>query len=138
MGSRCQTGVAWKKSRVQEGLNNVHKHALASAVQVCLKHTSPRALVVSISDDGRGLPDDFDLSMSFGQGRYGLLGIGERVALMRGRLRFQNQAQGGLFLQAEIPHPRVVRENATRRKSPGYRAAPDKSGLKPRLRGAVL
>jgi signal transduction histidine kinase len=97
---------------VQEGLNNVHKHALASAVQVCLKHTSPRALMVSISDDGRGLPDDFDLSTFSGQGRYGLLGIGERVALMGGRLRFQNQAQGGLFLQAEIPHPRVVRESA--------------------------
>jgi signal transduction histidine kinase len=93
---------------VQEGLNNVHKHALASQVQVRLKHTSPRALMVSISDDGRGLPDDFDLSALPNQGRYGLLGISERVALMGGRLKFQNQAQGGLLLQAEIPHPRVA------------------------------
>ena len=38
---------------VQEGLNNVRKHAAASAVEVRLKHTSPRRLMLAIADDGR-------------------------------------------------------------------------------------
>jgi signal transduction histidine kinase len=93
---------------VQEGLSNIHKHAQASAAEVCLKHTSPRTLMVSIADDGQGLPENFDLSALPGEGHYGLLGISERVALLGGRLRFQNQAEGGLLIQAEIPHPRVT------------------------------
>jgi signal transduction histidine kinase len=92
---------------VQEGLSNVRKHAHASAVQVCLQHTSPRALMISIADNGRGLADGFDLSALSGEGHYGLLGISERVALLGGRLKLQNQADGGLLLQVEIPHPRV-------------------------------
>jgi signal transduction histidine kinase len=93
---------------VQEGLSNVHKHARASAVQVCLEHTSPRTLMISIADNGQGLSDDFDLSALSAGGHYGLLGISERVALLGGRSRLQNQASGGLLIQVEIPHPRVA------------------------------
>lgn len=92
---------------VQEGLSNVRKHARASAVKISLKHTSPRALMISIADNGRGMPSSFDLSALSANGHYGLLGIGERVALLGGRLRLQNQPGGGLLLQVEIPHPRV-------------------------------
>jgi len=92
---------------VQEGLSNVHKHAHANSVEVCLKHTSPRALMISIADNGRGLDDDFDLSTLSSEGHFGLLGISERVALLGGRLRLQNQTDGGLLIQVEIPHPRV-------------------------------
>jgi len=99
---------------MQEGLSNVRKHAYASAVQICLQHTSPRALMVSIADDGRGLPDDFDLSALSAEGHYGLLGISERVALLGGRLKLQNQANGGLLIQAEIPHPRVTQPRGVR------------------------
>jgi signal transduction histidine kinase len=98
---------------VQEGLNNVRKHASASAVEIRLEHTSPRALMISISDDGQGLPDDFDLSALSGEGHYGLLGISERVALLGGRSRFQNQPGGGMLVQVEIPHPRVAEPGAT-------------------------
>ena len=92
---------------VQEGLSNVRKHAGASCVAICLKHTSPRTLMVSIADNGRGLPEGFDLSALSADGHYGLLGISERIALLGGRLKLQNQASGGLRLEAEIPHPRV-------------------------------
>ncbi|MCP5096944.1 MAG: ATP-binding cassette domain-containing protein [Chloroflexi bacterium] len=93
---------------VQEGLNNVWKHAVATDAVVALRHTSPRMLLVSIGDDGVGLKDGFDLSILSSSGHYGLLGISERVALMGGRLSFQNQEQGGLLMQVEIPHPRVL------------------------------
>jgi signal transduction histidine kinase len=92
---------------VQEGLSNVRKHAQASHVEVCLRHTSPRLLMISIADDGGGLADDFDLSALSAAGHYGLLGVSERVALLGGRLRLQNRTSGGLLLQVEIPHPRV-------------------------------
>ncbi|MBN2048653.1 MAG: ATP-binding cassette domain-containing protein [Anaerolineaceae bacterium] len=91
---------------VQEGLNNVHKHSNANHANIGLKRFSPRALMVTISDDGNGLAEDFDLNAYSKEGHYGLLGIGERVALLGGRLRVQNQPEGGLLIQAEIPHPR--------------------------------
>jgi signal transduction histidine kinase len=93
---------------VQEGLSNVRKHAHAGAVQVSLGHTSPRTLMLSIADDGRGLADGFDLSALSAQGHYGLLGISERVALLGGHLKLQEQATGGLLMQTEIPHPRMA------------------------------
>lgn len=93
---------------VQEGLNNVRKHAQASAVKIRLEHTSPRTLMISIADNGQGLTDDFDLAALSAAGYYGLLGVSERVALLGGRLKLQNQASGGLLIQAEIPHPRVA------------------------------
>ncbi len=92
---------------VQEALSNVRKHAQASQVNVNLKHTSPRMLWVSISDNGKGITEDFDLSTLSAAGHYGLLGISERVTLLGGRLRLQNQPDGGLTLEVEIPHPRV-------------------------------
>jgi signal transduction histidine kinase len=88
-------------------LNNVSRHSEATSVEIALKHTSPRALLISIADNGRGLGDDFDLSRLSSDGHYGLLGISERVALLSGHLHLQNRPSGGLLLQVEIPHPRV-------------------------------
>ena len=96
---------------VQEGLNNVWRHAKASCVQISVQHTSPRALMVSIQDDGLGFSNDFDLNNLSESGHFGLLGISERVALLGGRMRLQRQPQGGSLLQVEIPHPRVPSEN---------------------------
>jgi len=93
---------------IQEGLSNVHKHTSAGEVQISLRHTTPRTLMLSISDDGQGLPEEFDLSTLYAQGHYGLLGLSERVALLGGRSRVQNQAGGGVLVQAEIPHPRMT------------------------------
>ena len=96
---------------IQESLNNVWKHANATAVSVSLKHTSPRMLLISIADNGSGLSKDFDLASLSREGHYGLLGISERVALMGGRLNYQNRKKGGLLIQVEVPHPRVVQED---------------------------
>jgi signal transduction histidine kinase len=93
---------------IQEGLRNVRKHANASEVEIVLRHTSPRMLMISIADNGQGLPEGFDLSAPPTEGHYGLLSISERVALMGGRLKLQNQPNSGLLIQAEIPHPRAV------------------------------
>jgi signal transduction histidine kinase len=96
---------------VQEGLGNARKHAQANTVNIRLKRTSPRTLMLLIADDGQGLAEGFDLAALTAEGHYGLLGISERVALLGGRVQFQNQTQGGLLIQAEIPHPRVVQSD---------------------------
>jgi signal transduction histidine kinase len=96
---------------VQEGLNNIWKHARATHAQVALAYTSRRMLRVRISDNGAGLPENFDLAALSQSGHFGLLGISERVALLGGRLSFRNQPAGGLLLTAEIPHPRAVQQD---------------------------
>ena len=93
---------------IQEGLSNIWKHSGATSVDVTLKHTSPRMLLISLADDGTGLEAGFDLSAMGQDGHFGLLGISERVALMGGRLNFENRPNGGLLLQVEVPHPRVI------------------------------
>jgi len=91
---------------VQEGLSNVRNHANASTVAISLVHTTPRMLKITITDNGEGLSEDFDLGILNEAGHFGLLGITERVALMGGRIDFGNQPTGGLQIQVEIPHPR--------------------------------
>jgi signal transduction histidine kinase len=103
---------------IQEGLSNVRKHAEANAVQIRLKHTSPRMLSITIADNGRGLNQDFDLSAVSTKGHYGLLGLSERVALLGGRLKLQNQPNGGLMVHVEVPHPRVELEPKSVTSSP--------------------
>jgi signal transduction histidine kinase len=92
---------------IQEGLSNIQHHAQATCVEITLEHTSPRTMLVSIADNGRGLDEDFDLSKLATFGHYGLLGISERVALLSGHLRIHNRSGGGLLLQVEVPHPRM-------------------------------
>jgi signal transduction histidine kinase len=92
---------------VQEGLNNIWRHAGATRVEIQLTHTSPRTLMIAIGDNGSGFDGEFDLAALSANGHYGLLGISERVALLNGHLRLQNRTSGGVLLQVEIPHPRV-------------------------------
>lgn len=91
---------------VQESLNNIHKHASATKAFITLSKASPRALLISIEDNGEGIDKNIALHKFSKEGHYGLVGIDERVALLGGRLRIQNKAEGGLLIQAEIPHPR--------------------------------
>ncbi|MCA9874885.1 MAG: ATP-binding cassette domain-containing protein [Anaerolineales bacterium] len=91
---------------VQEGLSNIRKHANASHVVVSVTRTSPRMLKMTITDNGEGLHEDFDLGGLGRMGHFGLLGVTERVALMGGRIDLGNQPGGGLQIQVEIPHSR--------------------------------
>jgi len=92
---------------IQESLANVRKHAGARTVHVRLRPASPRAVAITIEDDGQGLPGDLNLAALAQAGHYGLIGISERLALLQGRLRITNGSRGGLLIEAEIPHPRA-------------------------------
>jgi len=83
---------------VQEGLVNALRHAKAETVEVSLAFRAGD-LVVSIRDDGAGLPANFHMG-------FGLLGMGERVRRLGGRLSVANGAEGGTVIEATIPWAR--------------------------------
>jgi signal transduction histidine kinase len=81
---------------VQEALTNVVKHAQATAVSIVLAPKSG-AVTALIEDDGRGFTPD-----GSGEG-LGLLGMGERLALLGGRLKIESTPGAGTTIAAEVP-----------------------------------
>jgi signal transduction histidine kinase len=81
---------------VQEALTNAAKHAEAKRVEVRLGFASDRLELV-ISDDGRG----FD-PVNTGGG-FGLLGMRERIALVRGTFEIDSRPGAGTTLRATLP-----------------------------------
>jgi signal transduction histidine kinase len=93
---------------VQEGLNNVRKHAAARNVRLSLQRTPSASLLVRLEDDGRGLPVPADLASFSVSKHFGLVGISERVALLGGVMNIESSDGGGTILQVEIPSPSPV------------------------------
>lgn len=90
---------------VQEGLNNVRKHAVARHVRLSLQRTSAASLLVRLEDDGQGLSVPTDLASLSLNKHFGLVGISERVALLGGVMNIESSKGGGTTLQVEIPSP---------------------------------
>ena len=85
-------------SRVaQEALANVERHAAATTV-LLLFDVQPDALVLTISDDGRGLPPDAETR----PGHYGLRGMRERVESLGGTLTLSSNGRG-TTVKARLP-----------------------------------
>ena len=92
---------------VQEGVTNALRHADAKNVDISVETAThgPDALFktagqpivhVSITDDGRGLPEGVKTS-------YGIAGMSERVWATGGEMRLTNRIGGGLTLDAWVP-----------------------------------
>lgn len=90
---------------VQEGLNNVRKHAVAQHVRLSLQRTSSANLLVRLEDDGQGLSVPTDLASLSINKHFGLVGISERVALLGGSMNIESSKGNGTILQVEIPSP---------------------------------
>ena len=90
---------------VQEGLNNVRKHAAAKQVNLCLQRTPTASLLVQLTDDGKGLTQPLDLAALSARKHFGLLSISERVALLGGAMHIESAPGGGVALQVDIPSP---------------------------------
>jgi two-component system sensor histidine kinase UhpB len=82
---------------LQESLTNIARHAGASRAEVNLALDAD-GLHLTVSDNGRGLPQP-----AVPTGRYGLAGMGERVAALAGRLSLEPAAAGGLRVHATLP-----------------------------------
>jgi signal transduction histidine kinase len=83
---------------VQESLTNVLRHAAARRAEVALAYGDD-ALVVTVSDDGRGA----GASPDAGAGGHGLAGMRERVTVLGGRLDAGPRDGGGFAVRARLP-----------------------------------
>jgi signal transduction histidine kinase len=79
---------------VQEGLTNVLKHAGPCQVRVTVRYLAD-AIEIEVADTGRGPAGR--------SGGYGLLGLGERVALLGGALETGAAEGGGYVVRARLP-----------------------------------
>ena len=98
-------GALWRIT--QEALTNAERHAEATAVTVrlaLLPPDAPTRAVLTIADDGRGLPPDAETR----RGHYGLRGMRERVEGLGGTLTLQSNQ--GTCLIVEIPYLELSKE----------------------------
>jgi signal transduction histidine kinase len=87
---------------VQEGLNNVARHAHGSSAQVGLLFT-PNHLQVTVADDGRGFnPPDLIEELARA-GHYGLMGMQERADALGGTLTIESAHDSGTTVRLSIP-----------------------------------
>jgi len=88
---------------VQEALNNIRRHALASKTQVLIEFNEKRTKV-AISDNGQG----FELSGRVDDlprnGKLGLAGIQERAWLLGGTLKLKSTQSTGTTLTVIVPN----------------------------------
>ena len=86
---------------VQEGLINALRHSQATKIETVVESDGQR-IVVTLTDDGIGLPSDWARP-----GHFGLRGLAERVEHLGGEFTVKNRSSGGplrgVMLRAEIP-----------------------------------
>ena len=84
----------------QEAVTNALRHARATEVEVSLTFQSER-VVLSVADDGRGIPKSVRMRGSFGG--FGLANIRHRVAQLGGSTRIEIPEGGGTRIVADVP-----------------------------------
>lgn len=88
---------------LQEGLANVARHAEAGSARAVLE-LAQGAVELALVDDGRGL-DPGDTIETLANGRMGLAGMRERIALLGGSVQLVNDTGGGARLEIRVPLP---------------------------------
>lgn len=97
---------------IQEGLNNIHRHAGVS--EGCLRLLfSPNDLSILISDEGRG----FDMAETeemrksgTGNGHFGILGMEERAKLIGASLNVISNPGEGTKIHVKLPYPKLEKD----------------------------
>jgi two-component system, NarL family, sensor histidine kinase UhpB len=80
----------------QEALTNVARHAGARRVELSLERRGDE-VVLTVSDDGRGLPEGAASSS------YGIRGMRERAMLVGGQISIVGAPGGGTRVRLSIP-----------------------------------
>jgi signal transduction histidine kinase len=87
---------------IQEGLNNVERHSEAGQVDVTLTMETEE-IRLSVRDNGKGFPVPQQLGMLLEADHFGLVGVRERLELLRGTLEIDSAPGSGTTLRARIP-----------------------------------
>jgi len=102
----------------QEALNNVYKHAGAKAANVMLERRGSLIILI-VEDDGKGFDVEDKQNRKKG---IGLVGIGERAALIGGKIQIESTPKKGTTIYVRIPveekpitrnKRRIVKANST-------------------------
>jgi two-component system sensor histidine kinase DegS len=86
----------------QETLNNIRKHAQASAVNITVQLTSNN-LKMSIADNGKGFSTSRLTGDLAKEGKLGVLGMEERARLIGGNLQIKSEPGKGTTVIARAP-----------------------------------
>lgn len=82
----------------QETLTNVARHSGASRVEVEF-HCDEEEAMLSISDNGHGLPEGHTVSPT----SFGMRGMSERAEQLGGNIKFESPPEGGLRVTVILP-----------------------------------
>lgn len=88
---------------VQEGLNNVLKHAAASRISVKLVAAYPD-VILRIEDNGKGFDVESRMISAADERRMGLRSMEERTALLGGEMTIQSSPGHGAKICIRFPH----------------------------------
>ena len=87
---------------IQEGLNNVKKHADADHAIVRLVGSFPN-IILRIEDNGKGFDVQKRMVEAISEKRRGLYGMEQRVAFLRGFMKIESKPMLGTKIIIEIP-----------------------------------
>lgn len=97
---------------IQEGLNNIHRHAGVSEGRLRLLF-SQNDLSILISDEGRGFDMEEIEEMrktGTGNGHFGILGMEERAKLIGATLNVISVQGEGTKIHVKLPYPKLEKE----------------------------
>ncbi|MDY7038291.1 MAG: sensor histidine kinase, partial [Thermodesulfobacteriota bacterium] len=88
---------------VQEGLNNINKHAHATELAVRLVASFPN-IILRVEDNGRGFDVKERMLRASAGKRMGLRSMEERAGLLGGQMKVQSRIGSGTHITIEIPY----------------------------------
>lgn len=95
---------------IQESINNVIKHSLATRARVSIERDS-RLVTITVRDNGRGfMPSAHPAS---GPGGFGLVGLAERVRILGGQHVVESRPGEGTTVSIRLPPHSLAREAAS-------------------------
>jgi PAS domain S-box-containing protein len=105
---------------IQEGLNNIRKHANANHVKIVLIASYPNILL-RIQDDGKGFDVKVRASELNGTKRMGLRSMTERVNLLQGTIKIKSRPKKGTKIFIKIPFMKGKRNGGSEKAPHHYR-----------------
>jgi chemotaxis family two-component system sensor kinase Cph1 len=87
---------------LQEAITNVVKHSGADQVGVILETTDGEVRLI-IEDNGHGFVLDNGTELALEMKHFGLLGVRERLALVKGSLDVESAPNGGTTVYVRVP-----------------------------------
>jgi len=88
---------------IQEGLNNIRKHADASHVTIRLLACFPH-IILRMEDNGEGFDVEKRSEEAFQEKRMGLQTMRERAALLNGKMKVESHLDKGTKILVEVPY----------------------------------